>query len=125
VSRTAIAEAETTPAIAPFSTAVSGTPTLFISGQVGLHPDTGELAGDDAAGQLRQALSNLGEVLRAAGKSEADVLRIGLYLTDMADFAAVNAVYEDFFSAPYPARTAIAVAGLPLGALVEVDAVVG
>lgn len=125
MSRVAIAEAETTPAIAPFSTAVNGTPTLFISGQVGLNPDTGELTGDDAAGQLRQALSNLGGVLQAAGKSEADVLRIGLYLTDMADFAAVNAVYEDFFSAPYPARTAIGVAALPLGALVEVDAFVG
>ncbi len=53
------------------------------------------------------------------------MLRVGLYLTDMADFAAVNEVYEDFFSAPYPARTAIAVAGLPLGALVEIDAFVG
>ena len=125
MSRTAVAAAETSPAIAPFSAAVSGEPTLFISGQVGLHPGTGELSGDDAAGQLRQALSNLGEVLRAAGKSEADVLRIGLYLTDMADFAAVNEVYADFFSTPYPARTAIAVAALPLGARVEVDAVVG
>jgi 2-iminobutanoate/2-iminopropanoate deaminase len=125
VSRTAITEAETSPAIAPFSTAVSGAPTLFISGQVGLHPDTGQLSGDDAAGQLRQALSNLGHVLHVAGKTEADVLRVGLYLTDMADFAAVNEVYEDFFSAPYPARTAIAVAGLPLGALVEIDAFVG
>lgn len=125
MSRTAIAEAETSQAIAPFSAAVSGAPTLFISGQVGLHPETGELTGGDTAGQLGQALSNLRDVLHAAGKTEADVLRIGLYLTDMADFAAVNAVYQGFFSAPYPARTAIAVAALPLGARVEVDAVVG
>jgi 2-iminobutanoate/2-iminopropanoate deaminase len=64
-------------------------------------------------------------VLTAAGKTEADVLRVGLYLTDMADFSAVNAVYQEFFSAPYPARTAVCVAGLPLGALVEADVIVG
>jgi reactive intermediate/imine deaminase len=123
--RTIVTAAESASAIAPFSVAVTGAPTLFLSGQVGLHPDTGGLNGDDAAGQLRQALANLGDVLQAAGKTEADVLRVGLYLTDMADFAAVNEVYADFFSKPYPARTAIAVAALPLGALVEVDAVVG
>jgi 2-iminobutanoate/2-iminopropanoate deaminase len=108
----------------PFSPAVTGTPTLFVSGQVGQDPETDELAGD-AAGQARQALTNLQAVLRAADKTEADVIRVGVYLADMADYAAVNAVYADFFSAPYPARTAIAVAALPLGALVEVDAVVG
>ena len=64
-------------------------------------------------------------VLAAIGKSEADVLRVGVYLADMGDFAAVNAVYEEFFTAPYPARTAIGVAALPLVALVEADVVVG
>jgi 2-iminobutanoate/2-iminopropanoate deaminase len=123
--RAIVTDAEPAASIAPFSAAVSGAPALFLSGQVGLDPDTGELNGGDAAGQLRQALTNLGEVLQAAGKTEADVVRVGLYLTDMADFAAVNEVYADFFSRPYPARTAIAVAALPLGALVEVDAVVG
>jgi 2-iminobutanoate/2-iminopropanoate deaminase len=104
---------------------VAGTPTLFVSGQVGQDPETDRLAGDDAATQARQALTNLQAVLRTAGKTEADVIRVGVYLADMADYAAVNAVYAEFFSAPYPARTAIAVAALPLGALVEVDAVVG
>jgi 2-iminobutanoate/2-iminopropanoate deaminase len=108
----------------PFSPAVTGTPTLFVSGQVGQDPETDELAAD-AASQARQALTNLQAVLSAAGKTEVDVIRVGVYLADMADYAAVNAVYAEFFSAPYPARTAIAVAALPLGALVEVDAVVG
>jgi 2-iminobutanoate/2-iminopropanoate deaminase len=108
----------------PFSPAVTGSPTLFISGQVGQDPETDKLA-DDAAAQARQALTNLQAVLSAAGKTEADVIRVGVYLSDMADYAAVNAVYAEFFSSPYPARTAIAVAALPLGALVEVDAVVG
>jgi 2-iminobutanoate/2-iminopropanoate deaminase len=112
-------------AIGPFSAATLGTPTGYLSGQLGQDPATGELVGQDAATQARQALHNVFAVVAAAGKSERDVLRVALYLTDMADFAAVNAVYEDFFTAPYPARTAIAVAGLPRGALVEADVVLG
>jgi 2-iminobutanoate/2-iminopropanoate deaminase len=108
----------------PFSPAVTSTPTLFVSGQIGQDPETDELAADDAAAQARQALTNLLAVLSAAGKTEADVIRVGVYLADMADYTVVNTVYAEFFSAPYPARTAIAVAALPLGALVEVDAVV-
>jgi 2-iminobutanoate/2-iminopropanoate deaminase len=109
----------------PFSPAVTGSPTLFVSGQIGQDPETDELAADDAVAQARQALMNLQAVLSSAGKTEADVIRVGVYLADMADYTAVNAVYAEFFSSPYPARTAIAVAALPLGALVEVDAVVG
>jgi 2-iminobutanoate/2-iminopropanoate deaminase len=104
---------------------VTGTPTLFISGQVAQDPATGALAGSDAAAQASRALRNLDAVLQEAGKTEADVIRVGVYLADMSDYAAVNAVYADFFTSPYPARTAIAVAALPLGALVEFDAVVG
>lgn len=111
--------------VGPFSAAALGTPTGFLSGQIAQDPATGGLVGDDAATQARQVLTNVLAVLDAAGKTEHDVLRVALYLTDMADFAAVNAVYEDFFSAPYPARTAIAVAGLPRGALVEADVVLG
>jgi 2-iminobutanoate/2-iminopropanoate deaminase len=109
----------------PFSVAVEGTPTFFLSGQVGEDPATGALVDGGAAAQARQLLTNVMAVLAALGKSEADVLRVGVYLVDMADFAAVNAVYEEFFTAPYPARTAIGVAALPLGALVEADVVVG
>jgi 2-iminobutanoate/2-iminopropanoate deaminase len=109
----------------PFSAAVEGTPTFFLSGQVGEDPGTGELVGGGAAAQARQLLTNVMATLAAIGKSEADVLRVGVYLADMADFADVNAVYQEFFTAPYPARTAIGVAALPLGALVEADVVVG
>jgi 2-iminobutanoate/2-iminopropanoate deaminase len=109
--------------VGPFSAAVKGTAALYLSGQVAQDPDTGKLIGDDAATQARQVLTNVMSVLAAAGKSEADVLRVGLYLTDMTDFAAVNEVYGEFFTAPFPARTAIAVGGLPLGALVEADVV--
>jgi 2-iminobutanoate/2-iminopropanoate deaminase len=125
MSRQAVPSARNEPPPGPFSPAVTGTPALFVSGQVGQDPETDQLAGDDAATQARQALTNLQAVLRTAGKTEADVIRVGVYLADMADYTAVNAVYAEFFSSPYPARTAIAVAALPLGALVEVDAVVG
>jgi len=111
--------------VGPFSPAVAGTPTLFLSGQVAEDRATGQMVGEDAATQVRQVLTNVMAVLAAAGKTEADVLRVGLYLTDMADFSAVNAVYQEFFSTPYPARTAVCVAGLPLGALVEADVIVG
>ena len=109
----------------PYSRAVHGTPVLQVSGQLGLDPATGALVAGSAADQLRQALANLDRVLADAGKTEADVLKVGLYLTDMADFAAVNEVYAEHFSTPYPARTAICVVALPRGAVVEVDAVVG
>jgi 2-iminobutanoate/2-iminopropanoate deaminase len=75
------------------------------------------------AAQVRQSFANLGAVLAAAGKSLDDVLRVGVYLTDMADYASMNEAYAEQFRQPYPARTAIAVAGLPLGARVEIDAV--
>ena len=114
-----------TPPPGPFSAAGEGTPTFYLSGQVGEDPQTGKLVAGDAADQARQSLTNVMAVLAAVGKSEADVLRVGLYLTDMADFAAVNAVYREFFAEPYPARTAIGVAALPMGALFEADVVVG
>jgi 2-iminobutanoate/2-iminopropanoate deaminase len=125
MSRTPVTSDRIAPAVGPFSAAVLGAPTGFLSGQIAQDPTTGDLVGHDAAAQARQVLANVGAVLDAAGKTERDVLRVALYLTDMADFAAVNAVYEDYFTAPYPARTAIAVAGLPRGALVEVDVVLG
>jgi 2-iminobutanoate/2-iminopropanoate deaminase len=114
-----------TPPPGPFSAAVEGTPAFFLSGQVGEDPRTGELVAGGVGAQARQSLTNVMSVLAAVGKSEADVLRVGLYLTDMADFAEVNAVYREFFTEPYPARTAVAVAALPLGALFEADVVVG
>jgi 2-iminobutanoate/2-iminopropanoate deaminase len=110
----------------PFSPAVlGGDGLLFVSGQVGVDPATDALVEGGVAAQAEQALANLAEILRHAERSLADVVRVGVYLADIGDWAAVNEVYARFFDAPYPARTAVAVAGLPLGALVEFDAVVG
>jgi 2-iminobutanoate/2-iminopropanoate deaminase len=111
--------------VAPFSLAVRSGDYLFVSGQVAQDPATGALIGGDVARQADQVLRNLAAVLEAAGKNLGDVVRVGVYLTDMADFAAVNSVYITHFQAPYPARTAIGVAALPLGAAVEMDAIVG
>jgi reactive intermediate/imine deaminase len=110
---------------APFSFAVSGAPQLFLSGLLGVDYATRQLVGESTEEQAEQALRNLLLLVTAAGRSEADVLRVQLYLTDMSDYAVVNAVYERLFSSPYPARTAIGVAALPMGARFEVDAVVG
>ena len=107
--------------IGPYSPAVRGAGLTLLSGQVAQDPATGRLVEGDAAAQAEVILRNVGAVLKAAGKTWADVLRIGVYLTDMADFGAVNAVYQRHVPAPYPARTAIGVKSLPLGATVEMD----
>jgi 2-iminobutanoate/2-iminopropanoate deaminase len=111
--------------VGPFSLAVRGGGLLFLSGQVAQDPATGKLIDGDAARQTDQILRNLATALEAAGKDLGDVLRVGVYLVDMSDFAAMNAVYGRYFTEPYPARTAIGVAALPLGAAVEMDVVVG
>ncbi len=109
----------------PFSAAVQSNGFTFLSGQIAQDPASGALIDTDTAGQAEQIFRNLTAVLEAAGKSLDDVVRVGVYLTDMADFRAVNEVYERHFTSPCPARTAIAVAALPLGAAVEIDAIVG
>jgi reactive intermediate/imine deaminase len=96
---------------------------IFLAGQVGVVAETGKLAGDDVAAQTRQAFENIGAVLKSRGKSFADIAKATNYLTDMANFSAMNEVYKEFLSEPYPARTAIAVAALPLGAIVEIDVI--
>jgi 2-iminobutanoate/2-iminopropanoate deaminase len=111
-------------AIGPYVHAVRAGGLLFCSGQIPLHPETGELVGTTAAEQVGRCLENLQAVCAAAGTSLADAVRITVYLRDMADFAAVNEVYASFFESDPPARVAIAVAGLPRDALVELDAVV-
>jgi 2-iminobutanoate/2-iminopropanoate deaminase len=109
--------------VGPFSLATRGGDALFVSGQVAQDPATGTLIDGDVSRQAEQVLRNLAAVLEAAGKDLGDVVRVGVYLTDMADFAAMNEVYSRHFEAPYPARTAIGVAALPLGAAVEMDAI--
>lgn len=106
-------------AIGPYSQAVRSGDMLFLSGQLGLNPATGELVPGVAA-QTRRALENCRAVLDAAGFSLADVVQAQVLLTDMADFAAMNEVYAGFFPAEPPARAAFAVAALPKGGLVEI-----
>jgi 2-iminobutanoate/2-iminopropanoate deaminase len=114
-----------TPSIGPFSAAVQSAGFIFLSGQVALDPATGKLIAGDVSAQTEQIFRNVGAVLDAAGKGFADVVKTLVFLSDMKDFAAMNAVYARHFAAPFPARTTIAVAGLPLGAAVEIEVLVG
>ena len=123
MARQAIEVANIATPVGPFSAAVHATPQLFLSGQIAQLPGTGRLVDGDAKAQARQVFTNVMSVLEAAGRTEADVIRVAVYLIDMTDFAAVNEVYAEFFSPPYPARTAVAVSALPLGARVEADVV--
>lgn len=109
--------------IGPYSQAVLVGDDVYCSGQVALDPVTGELHGTDAAAQAERVLVNLGAVLEAAGLHFSDVVKTTIYLLDMSDFAAVNDVYARFFKEAKPARSTVAVAGLPRGARVEIDAV--
>src|SRR6202035_2068303 len=109
--------------VGPFSPAVRAGEFVYLSGQVAQDATTGRLIAGDVAVQTEQIFKNLEAVLRAAGKTFADVVKVSVYLTDMADFAAMNVVYGRHFEAPYPARTTVAVASLPLGATVEIDIV--
>ncbi len=124
MTRAAISSDTLAPPVGPFSPGVQGGGLLFLSGQVAQDRATGNLIDGDIASQTHQILRNLAAVLEAAGKDLDDVIRVGVYLTDMGDFAAMNEAYRQHFSDPYPARTAIGVAALPLGARVEMDVVV-
>jgi 2-iminobutanoate/2-iminopropanoate deaminase len=112
-----------TPPIGPFSPAVTAGGPIYLSGQTAQDPKTGKLVGNDVTAQAEQTLRNLSAVLAAAGKTFDDVVKVSVFLVDLKDFAAMNAVYSRYFSAPYPARTTVQVAALPLGALVEIDLV--
>jgi 2-iminobutanoate/2-iminopropanoate deaminase len=118
-------ETEDAPApIGPYSQAVIADGVLYCSGQVPLDPGTGELVEGGIAEQASRCLENLDAVCRAAGTRLTEAARIGIYLTDMADFPRVNDVYATFFQMPFPVRTTVGVAALPKGALVEMDATV-
>ena len=110
-------------AIGPYSQATRAGDTVFCSGQVPFDPATGELVEGDISVQARRAFDNLRAVCEAAGGTFDDVVRVGLYLTNLGQFAAVNAVMAEYFQAPYPARSTIEVSALPRGAAFEVDAV--
>ncbi len=108
--------------VGPYSQGTAAGGIVFVSGQLGMDPDTGRLE-EGVEAQASRALSNIRAVLAAGGLSTSDVVKTTVLLADMADFPAVNSVYAGFFSQPFPARAAFAVKALPLGALVEIEAV--
>jgi len=110
-------------AIGPYSQAILSGGLVFCSGQIAIDPETKRLIDGDATAQTRQVMQNLGAVLDAAGASFASVLKTTIYLAQMDDFAAVNAVYGEAFDEVPPARATVAVAALPLGACVEIDVI--
>ncbi len=117
----AVASPDAPKAIGPYSQAVRAGQLLFVSGQVPVDPATGQIVDGDIAAQTRRVFANLGAVLGAGGRSFADVVRTTVFLADMNDFAAVNAVYGEYFAEPYPARATVQVARLPKDARVEID----
>ena len=108
-------------ALGPYSQAIVANGFVFASGQVPIDPATGEFAEGGIAEQTRQSLTNVTHVLAAAGTDLSHVVKTTVYLSDMANFAAMNEVYATFFKDPYPARSAVAVKTLPKGALVEIE----
>jgi reactive intermediate/imine deaminase len=123
MSRNIISTEQAPAAIGPYSQAVRAGDTVYFSGQIPLDPATGALVAGDNTAQTRRVFDNLAAVAAAAGGSLAQIVRVGIYVTDLANFAAVNAVMAEYFQQPYPARSTIEVAGLPTAAQVEVDAV--
>jgi len=112
-------------AIGPYSQAVKTGDLLFVSGQIPIDPATGEFAGSDITTQTRQSLNNVKAILEEAGYTLADVVKATVLLADISDFAAMNAVYAQFFQSNCPARAAFAVKDLPKGALVEIEVIAG
>ncbi len=110
-------------AVGPYSQAVTANGMLYASGQIGLDPATGEMAGADVETQARQAMRNLSAVLAAAGAGIGDIVKVTIFLADMGDFARVNALYADWLGEHRPARATVEVSALPLGARVEMDLV--
>ncbi len=110
-------------AIGPYSQAIKAGNTIYVSGQIPIDPAKGEFAGDDIAAQTRQSLTNIKNILAAAGTDMSHVVKTTVLLADIADFTAMNDVYAEFFTEPYPARAAFQAAAIPKGALVEIEAV--
>ena len=112
-------------AVGPYSQAIiaSGGKTVFLSGQIGLEPATGELVSENFEGQVRQAFANLEAVVQEAGGTLADIVKLTLFLTDLSRFASANAIMAELIPQPFPARSTIGVASLPKGAQFEVEAI--
>ncbi|XP_064624238.1 2-iminobutanoate/2-iminopropanoate deaminase-like [Lineus longissimus] len=123
IIRRVIASAKAPAAIGPYSQAVQVNETLYISGQLGLNPETMDFISDDVAEQTKQALTNMGAILEAAGSSYNQVVKTTILLADLNDYKAVNDIYAGFFKVPYPARAAFQCAALPKLGKVEIEAV--
>jgi len=122
IKRSTIATTSAPAAIGTYSQAVRAGDTLYLSGQIGLDPQTGQLV-DGIERQIHRVFTNLRAVAEAAGSSLADAVKLTVYLTDLAHFARVNEIMAGYFDEPYPARAAVGVAALPRGALVEAEAI--
>lgn len=107
----------------PYSQGIRAGNLLFVAGQIPVHPETGAVVLGDIRAQTRQALTNLGAILSAAGGTYANVVRTTVFLADLNDFAGMNDVYGSFFSSPTPARSTVQVARLPLDVRIEIDAI--
>ncbi len=118
-----IATQQAPAAVGPYSQAVRCGNLIFISGQLGLDPKTGDFVSAVTAEQARQALKNIQAVLESVGGSMDNVVKVTVFVVDMAEFGAVNEVYAGFFSAPFPARACVEVAALPKGGRVEIEAI--
>ena len=110
-------------AIGPYSQGIKAGNTVYVSGQIPIDPATGEFAGETIQEQTRQSLTNIKNILAEAGMDMSDVVKTTVLLANIADFTAMNEVYAEFFTAPYPARAAFQVAAIPKGALVEIEAI--
>jgi 2-iminobutanoate/2-iminopropanoate deaminase len=123
MDREVIATTRAPGAVGPYSQAVVAGNLVFTAGQIALDPVTGQLIGDEIRAQTERVLQNLQAVLEAAGSSLAEVVKTTVFLQDMEDFATMNQVYARFFASSPPARSTVEVGGLPLGALVEIEAI--
>lgn len=123
MSRQIIKTSKAPQAIGTYSQAVKVNDTVYLSGQIPLHPETMEMVDADIAQQIRRVFDNLSAVAEAAGGSLGDIVKLNVFLVDMAHFPVVNEVMAQYFQEPFPARAAVGVAALPKGAEVEMDAV--
>lgn len=123
MEREIIATTKAPAAVGPYSQAICAGQFVYTAGQIPLDPATGQIVGDEIRSQTERALQNVQAVLEAAGSSLAEVVKTTVFLQDMGDFAAMNDVYARYFGAAPPARSTVEVAGLPLGALVEIEVV--
>ena len=121
MTRTTVTAPDLTPPVGPFAQAVWAGDLLYASGQVGQNPATGAMVGDGTEAQTRQAFENLRRVLSAAGLGFEHVIKVHVFVADMDDFSAMNAIYGKIFTPPFPARTTVQVARLALDARVEID----